>query len=119
MKPRTRLLLLFAGLAAVNLAAGCVLASQVSRTFDRESVMRWEASWLFERSDVYRSADSGTAYPPYAIVPLSPLGLLPFDVAVPLWAGVNLFLAVLAPYLAARFFQPRAPFRIILLPVLM
>jgi hypothetical protein len=58
-------------------------------------------------------------YPPNAIVVLSPLGLLPLEVAHPLWMMLNIVMAVLAPYLAARFFRPHDPFRVILLPVLM
>lgn len=46
---------------------------------------------------------SDVDYPPHAIVALSPLSLVPIPVAVPFWAVLNLCLAVLAPYLAARF----------------
>lgn len=118
-KPGTRLILFWAALAMLNLAAGCVLALQLNRTSDLESMMQWGSSWLLERADVYRPADSGTDYPPHAIVLLSPLGLLPLNAAVLVWAVANMFLAILAPCLAARFYRPRTPFRIILLPILM
>jgi hypothetical protein len=68
---------------------------------------------------VYQPFDSTTDYPPHAIVLLSPLGLLSSAVAIPLWASLNLCLAIIAPYLAARFYRPYAPFRVILLPILM
>ena len=44
---------------------------------------------------------------------LSPLGLLSFDSGHPVWMGLNIAMAVLAPYFAARFFRPHDPFRVI------
>lgn len=82
-------------------------------------MMRWGSEWLAYGSDVYALPDYLVDYPPHAVVLLSPLSLLPLGAAVPLWVMVNLGLAFLAPYLAARFFQPHAPFRTILLPILM
>ena len=50
---------------------------------------------------------------------LSPLGLLPLGLAHPVWMLLNIGLVMLAPYLAARFFRPHDPFRVIALPILM
>ena len=86
---------------------------------DLASVMRWGRDWLVRHSNVYQSPDSVTDYPPHAIVLLSSLGLLPTTAAAFLWASANLSMALAAPYLAARFFRPHAPFRVVLLPVLM
>src|SRR5688572_18869332 len=58
-------------------------------------------------------------YPPNGVVLLSPLSLLPFNVAVPFWVVLNIGLACAAPYLAARFFAPHESFRVIALPILM
>jgi hypothetical protein len=111
--------MLWAALAALNLSAGVLLTSQPNRMTDLESIMSWGHSWLVGRIDVYHPVDSGTDYPPHALVLLSPLGLLPLNVGVMVWASANLCLTLLAPYLAARFYRPDAPFRVILLPILM
>jgi hypothetical protein len=111
--------MIWAVLALLNLAAGTVIASHDGRASDLESVMRWVRAWLLDGVNVYQPLDSTTDYPPHAIVLLSPLGVLSSAVAVPLWASVNLCLALIAPYLAARFYRPHAPFRVILLPILM
>lgn len=118
-KPTQRVLMFWAALALLNLAAGSVLASQENRTTDLESMMRWGREWLVHRTDVYQPADSGTDYPPHAIVLLSPLGLIPRTAAILFWSFFNLCLACVAPYLAARFYRPHAPFRVVLLPILM
>ena len=82
-------------------------------------MMRWGRSWLVDGIKIHDLVDTAVDYPPNAIVLLSPLGLLPPGVAHPLWMSVNIALAILAPYLAARFFRPRDPVRVVLLPVLM
>jgi hypothetical protein len=117
--PARRELIIWALLAFVNLAAGTVIASHDGRANDLEAVMRWEKAWLIDGANVYQPIGSNTDYPPNAIVLLSPLGVLTSAVAVPLWASVNLCLALIAPYLAARFYRPHTPFRVILLPILM
>jgi hypothetical protein len=118
-KPRRRVIRLWAALALLNLAAGIVVALQPDRWSDLDSIMRWGREWLVEGANVYAAPDSLVDYPPNAIVFLSPLGVLSFAVARPFWAAANLAFVFLAPYFAARFFQPHAPFRIILLPILM
>jgi glycosyl transferase family 87 len=119
IKPTRPLLVFWAALAFLNLLAAVVLAEDPERAYDLDSMMRWGHAWLVDGLNVYQPTESVTDYPPNAIVLLSPLSLLPHSVAVPLWAAVNLVLALLAPYLAARFYRPFAPFRIILLPILM
>jgi hypothetical protein len=118
-KPRRRLIRFWAVLAGLNLGVGIVLALQPSRATDLESVMGWGRQWLLDGVNVYALQDSFVDYPPHAVVMLSPLGLLPFGAALPFWVLVNLALAFFAPYMAARFFQPHAPFRIIVPPILM
>lgn len=107
-------------LALLNLAAGVVISSQTHRLYDLESVMRWGHYWLVEATNVYEPGPWGSVdYPPNAIVLLSPLGLVTPAVAHPIWLLMNVAMAILAPYYAARFFRPHDPFRVIALPILM
>jgi hypothetical protein len=119
MNPRRRTLMLWAALAVVNLAAGVVISSHSERIRDLESIMHWGGGWLIGGENIYRPDDSNVDYPPNGMVLLSPLSLLPLEIAVPVWVLFNIALACLAPYLTARFFRPHAPFRIIVLPILM
>ena len=93
--------------AAINMSAGVALATHPNRWADLQTIRLWTGQWLFTGKDLYASASSGTDYPPHAIVALSPLSLLPESVAVPMWAMLNIALAALAGYLAARFVRPR------------
>src|SRR5688500_18728981 len=107
-------------LALLNLAAGVVISSQPHRLSDLESVMRWGHYWLVESTNVYEPGRWGSVdYPPNAIVLLSPLGLVTLAVAHPIWLLMNLAMAIVAPYYAARFVRPHDPFRVIALPILM
>lgn len=106
-------------LALLNLSAGVVVSSQGRRLYDLESMMRWGRYWLVEGVNVYEPGLWGSVdYPPNAIVLLSPLGLLSLEIAHPIWLLLNLGMAVLAPYFAARFMRPHDPFRVIMLPIL-
>jgi hypothetical protein len=119
-KPSRRLLMFWAGLAMLNLAAGVVVSSQAHRLYDLESMMRWGRYWLVEGTNVYEPGRWGAVdYPPNAIALLSPVGLLPLSLAHPIWMLLNIAMAIVAPYYAARFFRPHDPFRVIALPVLM
>ena len=112
-------LIVWAVLAAVNLSAAVVIASLPERQSDLQSVRGWVQQWLIDGTNLYATADALTDYPPYAIVALTPLAVLPADWLVPVWAAFNLALAVLAPYLALRIARPDRPFRTLLLPLLM
>jgi len=118
-KPTRRALIVWGSLAALNLAAGAVVSSQPERLFDLDSIQRWGRLWLIGGENIYQLADSAVDYPPNAIVVLSPLALLPIEVAHPIWMMLNVAMAILAAYLAARFFRPHDPFRVIVLPILM
>jgi Glycosyltransferase family 87 len=118
--PSRALLMFWAALAMLNLAAGVVVSSQTHRLYDLEWIMLWGRYWLVEGTNVYEPGSWGPVdYPPNAIVLLSPLGLLPLGLAHPIWMLLNIAMAIVAPYYAARFFRPHDPFRIIALPVLM
>ena len=118
-KPSRSALVCGASLAALNLAAGVVVSSQPLRLLDLQSVQAWGRDWLVGRENLYRLTTTAVDYPPNAIVMLSPLGLLPLGLAHPVWMLLNIGLLMLAPYLAARFYRPHDPFRVILLPMLM
>ena len=96
--------------AVLNMSAGVALATHPNRWADLQTIRLWTRQWLFTGKDLYAPASSGTDYPPHAIVALSPLGLLPQSLAVPTWAMLNVALAALAGYLAARFVRPRVSF---------
>jgi hypothetical protein len=107
-------------LATLNLAAGTVVSSQINRLWDLETIMRWGRYWLVDGANIYAQGEWGQVdYPPNAMVLLSPLGLLPLSAAHPIWMLLNVPMALLAPYCAARFFRPHDPFRVIALPILM
>ncbi len=118
-KPSRRALIFWASLAAINVAAGVVVSSHPYRLTDLESVQAWGRDWLLGGEDIYYPAESAVDYPPNAVVLLSPLGLLPLGAAYPIWMLLNIGLAIYAPYLAARFYRPHDPFRVIVLPMLM
>ena len=109
-RQRRGALIVWTLLAVVNLSAALVIASRPERQSDLESMRRWGAQWLLSGVNVY-GIGQGTDYPPNAIVTLSPLGALPSRLAIPLWAGFNLVLALVAPYLAVRAVRPAAPRR--------
>lgn len=117
IKPRRRVIEIWAAIAFVNLAVGVAVALQ-PESADFRTMIGWARQWLIEGHNVY-APDIVVDYPPHAIVLLSPLGTLPASAALPLWMILNLGLVVIAPYFAARFFAPHAPFRTILLPILM
>jgi hypothetical protein len=118
-KHGTAALAIWTVFAVLNLAAAVVIVEDPQRALDLDTMMRWGHAWLVDGLNVYGQPSSVTDYPPNAIVVLSPLSLLSLSVAVPLWAAVNIAMLVAAPYLAARFYRPFAPFRVIVLPILM
>ena len=110
----------WAALAMLNLSAGVVVSSQPHRLYDLDSIREWAWYWLVAGANIYEPGGWGPVdYPPNAMVLLSPLGLLSLGVAHPVWMLLNVAMAVLAPYLAARFFRPHDPFGVIALPILM
>jgi hypothetical protein len=94
-------------MAAINLSAGIVISSRPERQSDLESVRRWGHAWLVSGWNVYATPEVGLpAYPPHAVVALSPLGALPVTWAVPVWATLNLGMALLACCLVVRAMDP-------------
>jgi hypothetical protein len=104
--------------AVINVAIGVALLRDSDRWYDFATVMRWSASWL-TADRLWTTTAWFSDYPPHAIVFLSPLSRLTPLPAVVLWAAINIGLAVVAPTLAARFVNPRArPRQVMLLTVL-
>jgi hypothetical protein len=118
-KPQRVVLVGWALMATLNLSAGIVIASWPERQTDLDSMRRWGREWLVDDLHVYALPDELTTYPPHALVVLSPLGAIPRGWAVPLWAAVNLGLAVTAPYLAVRAVRPMITLSSAALPILM
>ena len=106
-------------LAGINLAAGLAISAMPERQTDLQAMQTWGRTWLVDGSDVYGIASIKPTYPPHAIVALSPLGVIDPAVAVPLWALLNVVLALLAVYLAVRAVRPAAPLADIVLPMSM
>jgi hypothetical protein len=104
--------------AILNLGAGLFIALQPDRASDIANVTGWTGDWL-RGQDPYANPDLILVYPPHAVVLLSPLALLPFDAAVGCWVMASVVFVFLSAYLAAKFFQPHAPFRSVLVPMLM
>jgi Glycosyltransferase family 87 len=101
-------LIAWALMALLNLAAGVVVASWPERQQDLDTMRRWGHEWLAQGRNVYAIADEAPDYPPHAIVVLSPLAEASRPLAVRIWAAVNVALAILAPLLAVRIAKPRA-----------
>jgi hypothetical protein len=118
-KYRRGVLLVWALLALANLAAGVALASRDERRTDLETMRRWGREWLVERLNIYNLDGEAPDYPPHGIVMLSPLSALPPQHAAAVWAGVNLGLALLVPYLVVQAVRPSATFSMAALPMLM
>ena len=105
--PRS-VLIAWALMATVNLVAGAVVTSWPERQRDLDTMRRWGHRWLAEGRNVYAIAGEAPDYPPHAIVVLAPLAEISSRFAVPLWAVVNVVLAIVAPLLAVRVAKPRA-----------
>jgi hypothetical protein len=117
--PISAMLLVWGVLALANLSAGLVLASRPERASDLDTMHRWGKAWLVDGRTLYGDEDEFPDYPPHGLVALAPLGLLPADWLVPVWASVNLALAVLTPYLAVRAFDPTIRLATAAVPILM
>jgi len=77
----------------------------------------WCRGWILGAERRYTILHDPVDYPPYALVFLSPLGLLPRRLIVPAWTAVGLVLAAVLPFLAVRCATARA--RAAVLPALL
>jgi hypothetical protein len=107
-----------AAAACVNLTIGIVLAwRDPSRASDLSMIYQWTRGWILGGERRFTVLHDAVDYPPHALVILSPLGLIPRDLIVPIWIVVGVALALLLPSLAIRCARPHA--RVVLLPMLL
>ena len=118
-KPSRGVIRLWTAFAILNLGIGLLIALQPERVSDIAHVAGGAGDWLLRGENIYAKPSLVVVYPPNAVVLLSPLGAVPFGVAAACWVMANIAFAFLSAYFAARFFQPHAPLRSILLPILM
>jgi hypothetical protein len=89
--------------ACANMAIAVVLAiHDPARASDLSLMYDWCRGWIVGAERRYTVLHDAADYPPYALVFLSPLGLLPRRLIVPVWTTLGLGLALVLPYLAAR-----------------
>jgi hypothetical protein len=111
------LIVVMAAAACLNMAIGVALAwRDPARASDLSMMYDWSRGWIVGGERRFTILHDPVDYPPHALVVLSPLGLLPRALIVPVWIAVGLALAAALPYLAARCAVPRS--RIVLLPLL-
>ena len=73
-----------------------------ARASDLSLMYDWCRGWILGGERRYTVLHDAADYPPYALVFLSPLGLLPRRLIVPVWTALGVGLAALLPYLAVR-----------------
>ena len=73
-----------------------------ARASDLSLMYDWCRGWIVGAERRYTILHDAADYPPYALVFLSPLGLLPRRLIVPLWTALGLALAAVLPFLAVR-----------------
>jgi len=88
-----------------------------SRASDLSLMYDWCRGWIVGGERRYTVLHEAADYPPYALVFLSPLGLLPRRLIVPVWTVLGVALAAMLPYLAVRCATARA--RAAVLPMLL
>jgi len=101
----SRPLWLVLGLA--NMTAGVVIALRPNQSFDVEKVAQWCREWLILGVNPYSGVDIHANYPPYALVLLSPLALLPAHLVNAAWAIISAVMAVVAGWLGLNLTDER------------
>lgn len=79
-------------LAAVSGGVAIWLSLRPERLADLYRLIGWTSRWL--SGDSLYSGDSDVDYPPWAIVVLSPLSLVPSSIVAPLWVACNVALLI-------------------------
>jgi hypothetical protein len=91
-----------AALAAISVGAAIFLSLQPHRLEDLRSVVAWTSQWLGGANLYGPGAD--TDYPPWAIVTLSPLAVIPAAAVPAFWIACNL---IALTFVARRLSQDR------------
>src|SRR5438067_4243345 len=103
------LIVMMAAAAGVNMAVGVALAwRDPARASDLSMIYDWSRGWIVGGERRFTMLHDAVDYPPHALVVLSPLGLLPRALVVPVWIAVGLALAAALPYLGMRCAVPRS-----------
>jgi hypothetical protein len=93
---------LWLALGIANVSAGVLIALRPAQSFDVGMVAQWCRDWFIHGVNPYRGPDFRTNYPPYALVFLSPLAIVPQHLLKGTWAIVSVALAALAGWLGMR-----------------
>jgi len=93
---------LWLALGTVNVLAGVVIALRPTQSFDVDIVTAWCRDWLINGVNPYPGVEFRTNYPPYALVALSPLALLPHGLLKGTWAILSGGLGVAAGWLGLQ-----------------
>lgn len=104
-------------LAALNLSVGIWQSVQGATTSDLRQMVAWTGDWLYG-GNPYAAIEGGVDYPPWAIVILSPLALMPPILQAPLWIGANMTLVFALAYRLAWHTGEPAPVRVALMLLL-
>ena len=97
---------LWLALGVANLAAGVVIALRPVQSFDAGAVAQWCRDWLIHGVNPYPGSGLRANYPPYALVFLSPLALLPAGLLPAAWVIISVGLAILVGWLGLGAVSP-------------
>ena len=89
-------------LGVVNVIAGVVIGLRPGQSQDLTTVTGWCRDWLINGVNPYPGPRFTTNYPPYALVLLSPLLLLPQGILKGCWSLASVALAVAAARLGLK-----------------
>ena len=89
-------------LGMANLSAAVLIALGPSHSPDVRTVANWCRHWLLDGVSPYPGAEFRTNYPPYALVLLSPLAVVPQRFLELTWALVSAALAVIVGWLGLK-----------------
>ncbi|HEX7796624.1 MAG TPA: glycosyltransferase family 87 protein [Vicinamibacterales bacterium] len=96
----SRRLWLLVGVA--NVAAGVWIACRPAQSRDVWTVAHWCRDWLLSGVSPYPGAEFRTNYPPYALVLLSPLAIIPDRILGLTWSLISAALAVTVGWLGLK-----------------
>jgi glycosyl transferase family 87 len=96
----SRRLWLLVGMA--NVAAGVWIANRPPQSPDVWTVAHWCREWLLNGKSPYPGSEFRTNYPPYALVLLSPLAIIPERILGLTWALISAALAVTVGWLGLK-----------------
>ena len=102
-------LVLWAVIAAVGLTRSLVTSLHPPHGTDLTLVVEWADRWLWSGTSPYTGDWPRSNYPPWALVFLSPLTLVPPPWLPLVWGACSVILASIGGVVAARLAAPRPP----------